>query len=168
MQYQNEKIKKNSQLFLSQFLPFRSGHLEQAICISVTRGVLDISLGVRCSPATHTMTLFKTKIADFPTLFKTDFQFLMPCLSHLPETKKNIILTILTSLVHRTYAQAVYRPRKDTLKRKIPKNFTLAGRTSPLSPYKGGPPRAQFIYYVGIYKSWCAWGSWPHTLFLRK
>ena len=25
----------------------------------------------RCGPAPHTLTLFKTKIADFPTLFKT-------------------------------------------------------------------------------------------------
>ena len=37
----------------------------------------------RCSAATHTLTLFKTKITDFPTLFKTEFQFLMPCLRHL-------------------------------------------------------------------------------------
>ena len=27
--------------------------------------------------------LFKTKITDFPTLFKTEFQFLIPCLKHL-------------------------------------------------------------------------------------
>ena len=26
----------------------------------------------RCGPAPHTLTLFKTKIADFPTLFKID------------------------------------------------------------------------------------------------
>ena len=26
----------------------------------------------RCGPAPHTLTLFKTKIADFPTLFKTE------------------------------------------------------------------------------------------------
>ena len=67
------------------------------------------------------------------------------------------------SLVRRTYAQAVYRPRKDTLfKTKIdkidtliktkndkidtlfitknPEKHTLAGCTSPLSPYKGVPP----------------------------
>ena len=30
----------------------------------------------------HTLTLFKTKIADFPTLFKTEFRFLIPCLRH--------------------------------------------------------------------------------------
>ena len=48
--------------------------------------------------------------------------------------------------------QAVYRSRKDTLfktkndkidtpfKTQIPKKHTLAGRTSPLSPYKGVPP----------------------------
>ena len=56
------------------------------------------------------------------------------------------------SLVRRTYAQAVYRPRKDTMfktnidkidslfKTKNPEKHTLAGRTSPLSPYKGVPP----------------------------
>ena len=34
----------------------------------------------RCGPAPHTLTLFKTKIADFPTLFKTEFRLLIPCL----------------------------------------------------------------------------------------
>jgi len=37
----------------------------------------------RCGPAPHTLTLFKTKIADFPTLFKTEFRFLISCLRHL-------------------------------------------------------------------------------------
>ena len=37
----------------------------------------------RCGPVPHTLTLFKTKIADFPTLFKTEFRFLIPCLRHL-------------------------------------------------------------------------------------
>ena len=45
-------------------------------------GVLDISLGGRWGSAPHTMTLFKTKIADFPTLFKTEFRFLIPSLRH--------------------------------------------------------------------------------------
>ena len=36
----------------------------------------------RCGPAPHTLTLFKTKIADFPTLFKTQFRFLIRCLRH--------------------------------------------------------------------------------------
>ena len=36
----------------------------------------------RCGPAPQTLTLFKTKIADFPTLFKTEFRFLIPCLRH--------------------------------------------------------------------------------------
>ena len=34
----------------------------------------------RCGAAPHTLTLFKTNIADFPTLFKTEFRFLIPCL----------------------------------------------------------------------------------------
>ena len=36
----------------------------------------------RCGPAPHTLTLFKTKIADFPALFKAEFRFLIPCLRH--------------------------------------------------------------------------------------
>ena len=46
-------------------------------------GVLDISLGGGgCGSAPHTLTLFKTKIADFPTLLKTEFRFLIPSLRH--------------------------------------------------------------------------------------
>ena len=30
----------------------------------------------RCGAATHTLTLFKTNIADFPTLFRTELRFL--------------------------------------------------------------------------------------------
>ena len=37
----------------------------------------------RCGPAPHTLTLFKTNVADFPTLFKTELRFLIPCLRHL-------------------------------------------------------------------------------------
>ena len=37
----------------------------------------------RCCAAPHTLTLFKTNIADFPTQFKTEFRFLIPCLRHL-------------------------------------------------------------------------------------
>ena len=31
-------------------------------------------------PHKHTLTLFKTNVADFRTLFKTEFRFLIPCL----------------------------------------------------------------------------------------
>ena len=37
--------------------------------------LLDIFLGGEVLPAPHTLTLFNTKIADFPTLFKTNFDF---------------------------------------------------------------------------------------------
>ena len=37
----------------------------------------------RCGPAPHTLTLFKTNITNFPTLFKTELRFLIPCLRHL-------------------------------------------------------------------------------------
>ena len=69
-------------------------------------GVLDISLGGKVRPGPSYPDPFKTKIADFPTLFKTEFRFLIP--------------------IRRTYAQAVYRPRKDPLfKTRIDKIDTM-------------------------------------------
>ena len=44
----------------------------------------------RCGAAPHTLTLFKTNIADFPTHFKTEFRFLIPCLGHLTQFKTKI------------------------------------------------------------------------------
>ena len=44
----------------------------------------------RCGAAPHTLTLFKTNIADFPTHFKTEFRFLIPCLRHLTQFKTKI------------------------------------------------------------------------------
>ena len=38
----------------------------------------------RCGPAPHTLTLFKTKIADFPTLFKTKIPKNIPWLAARP------------------------------------------------------------------------------------
>ena len=97
--------------------------------------VLDVSLGGELQPGPSYPDLFKTKIADFPTLFRTEFRFLIPCLRHLTRNHtlcKTIINKnfAVSSLVRRTYAQAVYRPRKDTLfKTKIPKNIPwLAAR----------------------------------------
>ena len=126
----------------------------------------------RCGPVPHTLTLFKTKIADVPTLFKTEFRFLIPCLRHLTRNH-TLCKTIVNkknccSLVRRTYAQAVHRPRKDNLfktkidkidtlikrkndkidtlfKTKNPQKHILAGRTSPFSPYKGVPPPPTFL-----------------------
>ena len=52
----------------------------------------------------HTLTLFKTKIADFPTLFKTEFRFLIPCLRHLTRNytlcKAIINIETLSYLIH--------------------------------------------------------------------
>ena len=45
----------------------------------------------RCGAALHTLTLFKTNIADFPTLFKTEFRFLIPCLRHLSCLRQKLI-----------------------------------------------------------------------------
>ena len=44
----------------------------------------------RCDTAPHTLTLFKTNIADFPTHFKTEFRFLIPCLRRLTQFKTKI------------------------------------------------------------------------------
>ena len=44
----------------------------------------------RCGAAPHTLTLFKTNIADIPTHFKTEFRFLIPCLRHLTQFKTKI------------------------------------------------------------------------------
>ena len=96
----------------------------------------------RCGPAPHTLTLFKTKIADFPTLFKTEFRFLIPCLRHLTQNhtlcKTIINIESLSYLIHyfgnhktiysliNRVTQAIYRPRKDTLfKSKIDEIDTL-------------------------------------------
>ena len=65
----------------------------------------------RCRAAPHTLTLFKTNFADFPTLFKTEFRFLIPCLRNLINIR---------ACKH----FAVYRPRKDSLfKTKIDKSI---------------------------------------------
>ena len=44
----------------------------------------------RCGTVPHTLTLFKTNMADFPTHFKTEFRFLIPCLRHLTQFKTKI------------------------------------------------------------------------------
>ena len=65
-------------------------------------GVLDISLGGEVQPVPHSLTLFKTKIVDFSTLFKTEFRFLMPCLRHL--TRNHILRK---TIINKNFA-AVY------------------------------------------------------------
>ena len=53
----------------------------------------------RCGPARHTLTLCKTKIADFPTLFKTEFRFLIPCLRHLTRNH-----TLCKTIINKNFA----------------------------------------------------------------
>ena len=88
------------------------GILDHVIPCVVTPGGYSIYPWVgRCGAAPHTLTLFKTNIADFPGLFKTEFRFLTPCLRHLINIRdcKNF---------------AVYRPRKEILfKTKIDKSI---------------------------------------------
>ena len=93
----------------------------------------------RCGPAHHTLTLCKTKIADFPTLFKTEFRFLIPCLRHLTRNH-----TLCKTMINKNFAvvQFVEHTRRlfivqekiPCLRQKNPEKHTLAGRTSPLSP----------------------------------
>ena len=85
----------------------------------------------RCDPAPHILTLFKTNIADFPTLFKTEFQILIPRLRHAVTScvafwlcnQWEFNVPGINAKVNRsqyciTWACknfAVYRPRKDIL-----------------------------------------------------
>ena len=48
---------------------------------------------------TYTLTLFKTKIADFPSLFKTEFRFLIPCLRHLTRNH-----TLCKTIINKNFA----------------------------------------------------------------
>ena len=102
--------------------------IQGACTESLARGYSIYPWVWRCGPATCTLTLFKAKIADFPTLFNTEFRFLIPCLRHLTRNQKQNCC----SLVRKTYAQTVYRPNDkiNTLsKTKIPKNIRwLAAR----------------------------------------
>ena len=69
----------------------------------------------RCCAAPHTLTLFKTNITDFPTLFRTEFRFLIPCLSQW----KSILINIRACKNF-----SAYRPRQDILfKTKIDKSI---------------------------------------------
>ena len=49
--------------------------------------------------APHTLTLFKTKIAYFPTLFETEFRFLIPCLRHLTRNH-----TLCKTIINKNFA----------------------------------------------------------------
>ena len=66
-------------------------------------GVHDISLGGEVGPG-PSYPLFETKIADFPTLFKTEFRYLIPCLRHLTRKhtlcKAIINIETLSHLIH--------------------------------------------------------------------
>ena len=68
------------------------GILDHVIPCVVTPGGYSIYPWVgRCGAAPHTLTLFKTNIADFPTLFKTEFRFLIPCLRYLSCLRQKLI-----------------------------------------------------------------------------
>ena len=67
-------------------------------------GVLNISLGGEVWPSPSYPGPFKTKIADFLSLFKTELRFLIPCLRHLTQNhtlcKTIINIETLSYLIH--------------------------------------------------------------------
>ena len=102
--------------------------LLSSLSVFDARGELDISLVGEVRPGPSYPDPVLTKRDDFPTLFKTEFLFLIPCLRHLTRNQtlcKTMInmetLSYLSignhetiySLINRV-TQAVYRPRKDT------------------------------------------------------
>ena len=100
---------------------------------------------VRLCPSYPALTLFTTKIADFPTLFKTEFRFLIPCLRHLSCLRQKLIKSIPWLRPKMIKSIPCLRQKMiktiPCLREKSWKTYhTLAGRTSPLSPYKGVPP----------------------------
>ena len=104
----------------------------------------------RCGPARHTLTLCKTKIADFPTLFKTELRFLIACVRHLTRNHARCKTMInknfaVVQFVEHTRRLFIVQEKIPCLRQKLiksipclrqknPEKHTLAGRTSPLSP----------------------------------
>ena len=78
------------------YFSFLGRNFDQQEYFSPGRGgrVLDISLGGEVRPGPHTLTLFKIKIADFLTLFKTEFRFLIHCLRHLTRNPQKIFAEV--------------------------------------------------------------------------
>ena len=75
----------------------------------------------RCGPAPHTLDLFKTKIAHFLSMFKTEFRFLIPCLRHLTRNHCKTIINIKTLcyLIHwqsQNYLQLDQESHKELFK----------------------------------------------------
>ena len=114
-------------------LLFRLEYKTSVVCHNVNTQKVKISgrdrphwVG-RCGAAPHTLTLFKTNVADFPTLFKTEFRFLIPCSRHLTRNH-TLCKTIIDSqtlcyLIHRKKLFTA-RSRKDILfKTKIDKSI---------------------------------------------
>ena len=87
-------------------------------------------------------SLFKTKMADFPTLFKTEFRFLIPCLR-----QKSLIIVIIIRLF-------IVQEKIPCLRQKLIKSVPCLRQKSrktypgwplaPLSPYKEVPPPRDF------------------------
>ena len=73
--------------------------------------VLDISLGGEVQPGPSYPDLFKTKIADFPTLFRTEFRFLIPCLRHL--TRNHTLCTTIVNI--ETISYLIHRQSQNYL-----------------------------------------------------
>ena len=92
----------------------------------------------RCGPAPHTLTLFKTKTADFPTLFKTELRFLIPCLRHL--TRNHTLCKTIRNIETLGLRQKLIKS--------IPCLRQKSRKTYPGWPYVPSPPsRAKSIMF---------------------
>ena len=78
-----KRLEVKWQKLLSVSLTWESTHCSLRAS-SPPGGVFDISLGGEVRRGPHTLTLFKTNIADFPTLFKTKIPKNIPWLAARP------------------------------------------------------------------------------------
>ena len=117
----------------------------------------------RCGWGAQTLTLLKTEISDFPTLFKTASGFLRPRLNTFNQKSLPSFVVVQasdTSANKKGYkfgfwyhfekfkcTRFSFKCKDTCLRQKVmksipqnPENHTLSGRTSPLRPYMGVPP----------------------------
>ena len=126
----------------------------------------DVLVG-RCGWGAHTLTLFKTEISNFSTLFKTTSRFLRPRLNTLNQKSLSSFVVVQASgigankkaykfgILYHFYkfkctcfqlkCDTLFKTKSDEIdipfKTENPENHTLSGRTSPLRSYMGVPPR---------------------------
>lgn len=104
----------------------------------------------RCGPAPHTLTVFKTNIADFPTLFKTEFRFLIPRLRHLTQNH-TLCMTI----------QEVAGKLADKLMSQYPVQYSLRSRHKAVEDQKSSEgtkfPHGATLLWQDVQMTACSW-----------